>query len=253
MSVRFAAATQARPRVVVAVLVAATAACWAYLLAVGAAMGSMDSALAMPMTTAWSSGDVALVWSMWAVMMAAMMLPSATPMVLAYARTVRSPRSSVHGSASLFVGGYVAVWSGFAVVATGLQWVLHDVALVDGMGVSTSRWLAGPALVLAGAYQFTGLKHSMLGRCRTPLGFLLSEWRDGRIGAAIMGAHHGILCVGCCWALMGLLFVLGVMNLWWIALLATVVLAEKITHSDAVPRVLGAGMLLWGALLLIGL
>lgn len=253
MSVRLVTGTQGRPWVVVAVLAATTAACWAYLFAANAAMGSMDSALAMPMTTAWTSGDVVVVWGMWAVMMAAMMLPSATPMVLAYARTVQSPRSAVHGSTSFFVGGYVAVWSGFAAGATGLQWMLHQTALVDGMGASTSRWLAGPALVLAGTYQFTGLKHSMLGRCRTPLGFLLNEWRDGRGGAAAMGGHHGILCVGCCWALMGLLFVLGVMNLWWIALLATVVLVEKITRSDAVPRVLGAAMLLWGAFILIGL
>ncbi len=252
MSVQSVDATPGRPRLVIAVLAGVTAACWAYLLAVSAAMGSMTAALAMPMTTAWSLADVAVVWSMWAVMMAAMMLPSATPMVLAYARTVSSPRRSVQGSTTFFVGGYLAVWSGFALLAAGLQWVLHDAALVDGMGVSTSRWLAGPVLLLAGAYQFTDLKHSMLGRCRTPLGFLLHDWRDGRTGAAVMGAHHGVLCVGCCWALMGLLFVLGVMNLLWVALLATVVLAEKITRSDALPRALGALMVLWGVLILVG-
>lgn len=253
MSVRSVTATRDQPWGVTAVLASVTATCWGYLFAVDAATGSMDSAPAMPMTTAWSAGDVAVVWSMWAVMMAAMMLPSATPMVIAYTRTVRTPRSSVHGSIPFFVGGYVVVWSGFAVLATGLQWMLHQTALVDGMGVSTSRWLAGAALLLAGAYQFTRLKHAMLGRCRTPLGFLLNEWHNGRGGAAVMGGHHGLLCVGCCWALMGLLFVLGVMNLWWIALLATVVLIEKITHSDTVPRVLGAAMLLWGAFVLIGL
>ena len=253
MSLPFVPGTQRGPWAVGAVLAAVTVTCWAYLFAVNAAMGSMDSAWAMPMQMTWTSGDLVVVWSMWAVMMAAMMLPSATPMVLAYARTVRSPRSSVHGSTPFFVGGYVAVWTGFAMVATGLQSMLHQTALVDGMGASTSRWLAGPVLLLAGTYQFTRLKHSMLGRCRTPLGFLLSEWRDGRGGAAVMGAHHGILCVGCCWALMGLLFVLGVMNLWWIALLATGVLVEKITHNDAVPRVLGAVMLIGGTLVLIGL
>lgn len=253
MSVHSVAATRGRQFWVIAALVGVTAACWAYLLAVGAAMGSMTAALAVPMTTAWSAGDVAVVWSMWAVMMAAMMLPSATPMVLAYAKTIQSPRGTARGSTTFFVGGYLAVWSGFAALATGLQWVLHDVTLVDGMGVSTSRWLAGPILLLAGAYQFTDLKHSMLGRCRTPLGFLLHEWHDGRAGAAVMGAHHGVLCVGCCWALMGLLFVLGVMNLLWIALLATVVLVEKITRGDTLPRVFGALMTLWGVLTLVGI
>ena len=100
----------------------------------------------MPMTSAWSRSDFMLMWTMWAVMMAAMMHAAATPMVSAYARTVRSPRSSVRGSIPGFVDGYIAVWSGFALLATGLQWVLHDAALVNAMGSSTSRWLAGPAV-----------------------------------------------------------------------------------------------------------
>lgn len=237
---------------VVVALGAVTAACWAYLVAVHAAMGTMGSGLAMPMTTSWSGADAFLMWTMWAVMMAAMMLPSAMPMVTAYARTVQSPTSSVRGSTTFFVSGYVAVWSGFALLAASVQWALHDAALVNAMGASTSRWLAAPVLMLAGAYQFTGLKHAMLGRCRAPLGFLLNEWRDGRGGAAIMGVRHGVLCLGCCWALMALLFVLGAMNLWWIALLATIVLVEKVTHSDVVPRVLGAVMVLWGILAVTG-
>lgn len=252
MSGLLAPAGARRPVGAIAALSLVTLGCWVYLVAVSAAMGTTGSALAMPMTSAWSRTDVLLMWTMWAVMMAAMMLPAATPMVSAYSQTVRSPRSSVRGSVPGFVGGYIAVWSGFALLAAGLQWLLHDAALVNAMGSSTSRWLAGPVLLLAGAYQFTALKHTMLIRCRSPLGFLLEHWRGGRRGAWLMGVHHGLLCVGCCWALMGLLFVLGVMNLWWIVLLSTVVLVEKVTRSDAVPRALGAVMLLWGFLTLAG-
>jgi predicted metal-binding membrane protein len=252
MSGLLAPPAERRPLGLIAGLSVVTLGSWVYLVAVHAAMGTTGSGLAMPMTSAWSRADVVLMWTMWAVMMAAMMLPAATPMLSAYARTVRSPRSSVHGSIPGFLGGYLAVWSGFALLATGLQWVLHNATLITAMGSSTSRWLAGPTLLLAGAYQFTALKHTMLLRCRSPLGFLLNHWRNGRRGACLMGAHHGLLCVGCCWALMGLLFVVGVMNLWWIMLLSTVVLIEKVTRSDAVPRVLGAVMLLWGLLTLAG-
>jgi predicted metal-binding membrane protein len=153
----------------------------------------------------------------------------------------------------LFVGGYLLAWSGFAAVAAGAQWLLHDAALVDAMGTSTSRWVAGPVLVLAGAYQFSSLKNACLGKCRTPLGFLLSEWRSGRSGAVTMGVHHGTLCIGCCWALMALLFVLGVMNLWWIVLVATVVLIEKITRSTALPKAIGVLLIAWGAVVVAGL
>jgi predicted metal-binding membrane protein len=120
------------------------------------------------------------------------------------------------------------------------------------MGVSTSRWLGGLLLLGAGAYQFSRFKNACLSKCRTPLGFLLTSWRSGRGGAVAMGIHHGSLCIGCCWALMTLLFVLGVMNLWWVALVAAVVLLEKLVPSDAVTRALGVGLLIWGAGLLVG-
>src|SRR5680860_408922 len=240
MSALFTPAAHARSGRVLAALAAVTALCWAYLFTVAAAMDSMGSALAMPMTSAWTSGDLALMWTMWAVMMAAMMLPSAAPMVTAYATTIDSPRAGLRGSTPAFIAGYVAVWSGFALLATLVQWALHDLALVDAMGSSTSRWLGGSVLLAAGAYQFTDLKRSMLGRCRAPLGFLLNAWRDGRRGALAMGLHHGLLCTGCCWGLMALLFVLGVMNLRWVALLATVVLVEKVTRSPRVPQVVGS-------------
>ncbi len=251
MSALFAPAGLRRPGRVLAVLGAVTAACWLYLFAVAASMGQMGSALSMPMTSAWTARDVVVMWTMWAVMMVAMMLPSAAPMVTAYAATLRSPRSSLRGSTPAFVAGYVVVWSSVAAVGALAQWWLHDLTLVDAMGTSTSRWFAGPVLLAAGAYQFTDAKVAMLGRCRTPLGFLLNAWRDGGRGALVMGIHHGVVCAGCCWALMALLFVLGVMNLWWVAFLATVVLVEKLTSSPRVPQAVGSLLLAWGLVMIV--
>jgi predicted metal-binding membrane protein len=241
----------ARARLVVPVgLIVITAFSWLYLFLLSARMGDMKSPLAMPMTSSWTGTDVLLMWTMWSVMMAGMMLPSAAPMISAYAATVRSERAQLHGSTPFFLAGYLVAWSGFAALATGAQWALHDAALVNAMGVSTSRWLGGLLLVGAGAYQFTGVKDACLSKCRTPLGFLLTSWRSGPGGALMMGVHHGTLCIGCCWALMTLLFVLGVMNLWWIALVAAVVLLEKLVPSDALTRVLGAALVVWGVGLL---
>ena len=259
---------------IAAALLLVTAACWAYLFllrsemtAMGPmaasgmeamdGMGAVDGVssrplLAMPMTSSWTGRDVVLMWTMWAVMMAAMMLPSAMPMVRAYSTTVGTGSRALRGSTSTFVTGYVVAWSGFAALATGAQWALHRATLVDAAGVATSRWLAGPVLVAAGAYQFTDLKQACLGKCRSPLSFLLAEWREGVGGALRMGGLHGSLCIGCCWALMALLFVLGVMNLWWIAIVATAVLVEKVTHSALLPRMVGIGLLSWGAMVLAG-
>ena len=239
--------TARAPRLVPISLIAVTMLCWAYLFVLSARMGDMNSSLAMPMTSSWTRTDALLMWTMWAVMMAGMMLPSAAPMISAYATTVRSERSQLHGSTPLFVVGYVAAWSGFAALAAVAQWALHDATLVTAMGVSTSRWLGGLLLVGAGVYQFTGVKDACLSKCRTPLGFLLTSWRGGRGGALLMGVHHGSLCIGCCWALMTLLFVLGVMNLWWIAFVAAVVLLEKLVPSIIVTRALGAALVVWGA------
>ena len=244
--------TATRTRVLVPVgLVVLTALSWAYLFLLSARMGDMHSPLAMPMTSAWTRADVLLMWTMWAVMMAGMMLPSAAPMVIAYATTHTSGHGRLRGSTPLFVAGYLAAWSAFAAAAALAQWVLHEQALVDAMGTSSSRWLGGLLLAGAGVYQFTGLKEACLSKCRTPLGFLLNSWRDGRRGALVMGAHHGSLCIGCCWTLMALLFVLGVMNLWWIALMAAVVLLEKTVPVRAISRLLGFALVVWGAGLII--
>lgn len=220
---------------------------WAHLFAMAAAMDEMGSALAMPMTVAWTLRDWFVMTTMWIVMMIGMMLPSVSPMVAAYGGFNAGRRST-----PAFLLGYVVVWSLFAVAAAAGQWLLHGLALVTPMGVSASPALAGGLLVAAGVYQFTPLKRACLRSCRTPLAFLMTEWRDGRWGGLLMGVRHGVFCVGCCWALMGLLFVLGVMNLAWIAVLALIVLIEKLTPPG---RLFGAAtgftLVLWGIALIV--
>lgn len=167
---------------------------------------------------------------MWVVMMAAMMLPAAIPMVLTYDRMDRRSTAGSTGSTIVFVAGYVVVWSAFAAVATGLHWLLQNMALIDGMGETTQTGLASVLLVAAGVFQFSPVKRRSLGACRTPLGFLTTSWRDGLPGALKMDLHHGTLCLKC-WAVMILLFVFGVMNLIWVAALAIFVLAEKVSRQ----------------------
>lgn len=239
--------------VVVFGLVGFAAASWMYLGYVATQVGDMSSVLAMPMTSAWSPVQAALMVTMWAVMMAAMMLPSAVPMVLAYDRLDQGSADARGGSTALFVAGYVVVWAAFAVAATGFQWVLHNMALVNGMGAATHGGLAGLLLVGAGIFQFSPVKRRSLGACRTPLGFLMTSWRDGRTGALRMGLQHGTLCFRCCWALMILLFVLGVMNLAWVVVLAIFVLAEKVSRrGEAISEIGGLVMIAWGVIAVLG-
>ncbi len=247
-----AALGRARSAVVVGVASFA-AASWVYLAYVADQMGDMSSVLAMPMTPAWSPVQVILMAFMWAVMMAAMMLPSALPMVLAYDRLDRGSPGSRTGSTALFVAGYIVVWVAFAVAATGLQWLLHSRALVSGMGVATQGWFAGGLLIGAGVVQFSPAKLRSLGACRTPMGFLMTSWREGRSGAVEMGLHHGRLCLGCCWSVMLLLFVLGVMNLAWVAVLTVFVLAEKVfPRGELVSRAGGIVVAAWGLVVVFG-
>ena len=234
-------------------MVGFTAASWLYLVFVARQMGDMASVLAMPMTPAWSPTQTALMAVMWAVMMAAMMLPSAIPMVLAYDSLDRGSAGDRGGSTALFVAGYIVLWAAFAVGATALQWLLHNMALVDGMGVVTRGWFSGGLLIGAGVIQFSSGKMQSLGACRTPMGFLMTSWREGKPGALRMGLHHGRLCLGCCWSLMILLFVLGVMNLAWVAVLAIFVLAEKVARrGEALSRFGGLVLILWGAAAVLG-
>lgn len=238
------------------VMGALTALAWAYLLAMAWGMMNEEADAArmlMPGMMQWGPADLALVFAMWAVMMVAMMLPTAWPMVRTFA--VLSTRGSgARGRTTAFVGAYLLVWSGFSLGITLLQWALQAADWVTPMMALRSRTVAGALLITAGVYQFTPLKQACLGTCRTPLAFLMTEWRPGLSGAWRMGLRHGVLCAGCCWLLMGLLFVLGVMNLAWIAVLAAFVLLEKTWPKLRwLSAAGGAALIIWGTVLLAGI
>ena len=202
------------------------------------------------------TGRVAGIFVMWLVMMAAMMLPAVLPMVDVFAAVSRQRHhgSRAYARTTLFVGGYLIAWSGYSAVATAAHWLLERSGLLDTMMRSTSDLLAGGLFLAAGLYQWTPLKQACLRRCRSPLEFVLTHWRKGAAGAFIMGTRHGLYCVGCCWMLMLLLFVGGVMNIAWIAGLAAFVLLEKLAPAGGwVSRAAGAGLVLWGVATLVAL
>lgn len=206
-------------------------------------------AMSMPMTAAWTALDYALMLVMWAVMMSAMMLPSAMPMILVFAAVARRRRHNrqPYTSTGVFVSGYIVSWGAFAVLAVSTQWALQSLSLLSPMLTVTSGLLGGGLLLATGLFQFTKLKYVCLTHCQTPIGFITSQWRDGPRGALIMGVRHGTYCLGCCWMLMSLLFVLGVMNLVWIAALAAFVLAEKLSPwGRQLSRVSGVALSVWG-------
>ncbi len=206
---------------------------WLYLIHLNRAMemSGMDMpGMVMLDTAPWGAVDILLLFVMWVVMMVAMMVPSATPMVLAFL-TVNKSRSANNRPlvpVGIFLLGYLAVWTAYSATATLAEWGLHQATLLSTTMSATSQVLNSALLIAAGLFQLTPLKQSCLKHCRSPLSFLMSEWRDGAKGAFLMGVRHGAYCTGCCWILMALLFVAGVMNLFWIALLALVVMAEKV-------------------------
>ena len=213
-------------------------------------MGSSGMGMAMADMRPWNAADFGLMYVMWAVMMVAMMAPSATPMLLMFATVNRrrKEREAPYVPTGIFLAGYVIVWAAFSLAATGGNWGLHQASLLSSMmGESTSGYLGGSLLVLAGVFQWSPLKYNCLKQCRTPMGFLMTSWREGPRGALRMGLEHGVYCLGCCWALMLLLFVLGIMNLVWIAALAAFVLAEKVApKAEWVGRITGVLLLGWG-------
>ena len=216
---------------------------------VGGDMAGAASHVTMPRVDPWNGVDFLLMFAMWAVMMVAMMLPSASPMILLFAKVNRTQRQAQtpYLLTSLFAGSYVIVWAGFALMATAANWALHNGGLMTSMMGSALPLWGGGLLIAAGLYQFTPLKYACLNKCRNPLFFLMSEWRDGTLGAFVMGLRHGAYCVGCCWVLMALLFVLGVMNLAWISLLAAFALIEKLVSSGPwLSRGSGLLLLAWG-------
>jgi len=214
---------------------------WIFLLA-GA---GMPDAMSMP---AMSPPPFPALLLMWWVMMVAMMLPSAAPAILLYAR-VRDMRGGDSGIAQtwVFVAGYLAIWLVFAIFAASAQRLLTG----PSMGLD-NRWAEAAVLIAAGVYQLSPLKSACLGQCRAPAQFLSLHWRSGIEGAVRLGMLHGAYCVGCCWALMALLFVGGIMNVAWIVVLTLVVAAEKLAPAGAwIGRATGVGLIAWGGLLLL--
>lgn len=228
---------------------------WGWLVA-GAGMSSGSGMAADAMDGTPMSAPGGIVFAMWLVMMVAMMLPSAAPVVLLYARATahRAPVGAPPPSTAAFLSGYLIVWATFAAIAAGAQLWLEAAGLVSPatMG-SVSRLLSGAVLVAAGIYQFTPLKRACLGHCRSPAGFLARHYRPGPAGALRLGVVHGAYCLGCCWALMLLLFVGGVMNLAWIAGLTLLVAAEKLMPGGrAIAIAGGTAMVAAGGALLLG-
>ena len=189
---------------------------------------------------------------MWAVMMIGMMLPSATPMILLFTMVQRKQGTRPILTTGTFAAGYLIIWGGFAVAAAGLQVELGQMALLSSSLAFVSKRLAALTFLLAAAYEFSPLKNRCLTQCSSPLSFITVHWRPGIAGALRMGIVHGAFCVGCCWALMLLLFIAGVMNLLWVALLAALVLVQKVLpHQRTTTVVTGGAMLIAGATLMV--
>jgi len=206
-------------------------------------------AMTGPDLKSWTAVQLIPLFLMWVEMMVAMMIPSAAPMILMFATVNRKRREQERPfvSVGIFVLGYLAVWAGFSVLAAVAQWMLHSRALLSSMMVSTSPLLGGMLLMAAGVFQWTRWKNACLTHCRSPLGFLMADWREGKSGAFFMGLKHGAYCTGCCWFLMALLFVAGVMNIWWVALISVLVLAEKVAPKGLwLGRIAGMFLAAWG-------
>jgi len=243
-----------RERLIVVIgLLAVTAMAWAYLLTgAGTEMGTHGATPGALTPARWNAGYAALMFLMWWVMMIAMMLPSAAPMVLLFAALEARLSRPRPGATALFVLAYLIAWGGFSVLATALQWGLARAGLVSGAAAAAGPGLAAALLIAAGFWQCAPLKHACLRHCRAPVRFLTERRREGRAGAFVMGLEHGLYCLGCCWFLMALLFVGGVMNLYWVAGLALYVLLEKtIPHGHLLGAVLGVGLVAWGLTLFV--
>ncbi len=235
--------------IILASIAALVALAWSDLvfIADGMAMNGMDTtayrmipaghSLMMPASSPWQPIEFVHVFAMWVVMMIGMMTPAAAPIILVYARVGRqAAEGRPFASIAWFVSGYLLAWIAFSLASTSAQWALDRTALLTPMMASANKILSGILLILAGLYQWTPLKDVCLSQCQAPLGFILSHggFQRTATGSLALGLRHGVYCLGCCWALMALLFALGVMNLFWIAALAILVLLEKVMPSGRV-------------------
>jgi len=245
-------------RIVLASVAALTLLAWIYLLHLA---GNMKMAAPMPdmskmpdvspMLRSWTVTDFTLIFVMWAVMMVGMMTPSATPMVLIYARVARlaATNGKPLASTSWFAAGYLLSWTAFSLVASAAQGLLERFAWITPMMVAASNEIGGVVLIAAGIYQFSSLKYSCLSHCQSPFAFVQARggFKPGLWNALQLGFRHGIYCVGCCWAVMLLLFAVGVMNIFWIAAIAVFVLIERtIPAGRWIAGVSGTGLVVTG-------
>jgi predicted metal-binding membrane protein len=228
---------------------------WIYMIREARAMSftgvceCMGMEMSGPDAHPWSPTTIFPLFLMWAEMMVAMMLPSAAPMILMFSSVTRNRRLNrrPYVPVTFFLGGYLIVWTLFSAAAALAQWLLHGTALLSANMATTNRILSATLLIVAGVFQWTPLKNACLSHCQSPLSFLMTSWREGKSGALVMGLKHGLYCTGCCWMLMALLFVAGVMNLFWIAALTVFVLLEKVLPSwMRFERFAGVALVTWG-------
>ena len=242
--------------VVLAALVILCFLSWLYIIYLYNQMYPMDMdafLFAMPMTSNWSWTDFVLLFLMWFVMMIAMMTPSVAPLVLIFTsiNRKRQLQQNPFVSSGYLLSGYFLVWAAFSLFATILQWLLQRVSLLNPEMITTSRILGGIIFILAGVFQFTPLKNTCLNTCRSPMAFIHQYWKDGKSGALQMGMQNGIYCLGCCWILMILLFVSGIMNILWIAIISLFVLIEKVLPSKVISSIAGIALIAYGIVVLL--
>jgi predicted metal-binding membrane protein len=239
---------------VLVLLVLVPVASWTWIVIMARDMyGPMTGASAWMMTLHWDMRHLLLLWAMWAVMMTGMMLPSAAPLLLLYGAAARrsSPRTAARQTYAL-AAGYVAVWTTFSLGATALQRALASLLLLSPMMEAANAGVSAALFFIAGVYQLTPLKNACLQTCQSPVGFLMGRWRSGGRGAFRMGLEHGVHCLGCCWALMLLLFAGGVMNVLVIVVLTAFVVFEKLVPLGRLgARVSGALMIAAGCWILL--
>ncbi|MEH6543891.1 MAG: DUF2182 domain-containing protein [Porticoccaceae bacterium] len=241
--------------IVLAGLVSITALAWLYVTDMAIDMdGIMNmptsgDVLTMTRSVHWTASNFVLTSVMWVVMMVGMMVPGASPMILMFTKVNHKQRENDEPFVPtvIFVAGYITIWSVYSVATAGLQLGLQDADLLSPILTSTSAIYSGITLVVVGLYQLTTIKNACLRHCQTPLSFLTTSWRDGYSGAFRMGLSHGAFCVGCCWALMALLFVGGVMNVLWGVAITIFVFAEKLMQPGPMfPRISGGMLVAWG-------
>ena len=224
---------------------------WIYIIGLNA--GVWPSLMAMPMRHGWTAGDILLTYLMWLVMMIAMMMPAVISTILLIATVERRRgRSRPNRQAGLALLGYLSVWAGACILATLVQYGLHEAGIIYGAMSPVGAQLAGVTLILVRLYELTPAKAACLRLCRSPVETIARYWRPAPGGSLRVGLRHGLYCLGCCWALMLMLFVTGVMNLLWIAILSALVLAEKLLpQGRLLSRFAGGAILAWGAFLLL--